>query len=629
MRTWLGRWRRPSQAPPTVLAPAERVSPQRPRPKSTLVIKRSQLYVLIALFVANALLVLGLFVALLGGRGQPAATIIVPATPAITLPTRSPTVMPTASPTPPMPTPIPTPFGGGGAVAFTLRREGNYDVYAVNLGDRRLVRLTWEPSEDRDPAFSPDGRELAFASRRDGNWEIYRMDVASSVVTRLTYTTTYEAAPAWSPDGQWLAVESYRDDNLDIYLIDRDGKQVIQLTDNSAPDFSPAWSPDGRYIAFVSYREGNKDIFLYALDRAGNYGAVNLTHSPDREEDQPTWSHDGARLAYTSGRTGDQVIYINTFDWKTGKVTDSHVELFGQGTAPAFSPDDTSLGFVYNRDDQGYLVAASLYGWGLAQQAFGGREIIHSPTWTHQPIPAGTIERITGQASLKAPPLYLEVINSPITSTPPFTLVTLPDLAQTFLLSDAVDDSFTALRKRVVQESGYDYLAKLASTWRPMNHVPRPGQSRRTWHCAGRAFDIWPEYITNPQYNIEVVREDIGYTVYWRVYMRAAVQDGSLGEPLREAPWDLNARSLGGEASEEGGQPKKIPAGYYIDFTTLAADYGWSRVQAIYRWRWYFPDIEYWHFQKMDGLTWWEAMEQIYLTKDIVASYGPYPGRDN
>jgi hypothetical protein len=102
-------------------------------------------------------------------------------------------------------------------------------------------------------------------------------------------------------------------------------------------------------------------------------------------------------------------------------------------------------------------------------------------------------------------------------------------------------------------------------------------------------------------------------------------QDGTQGEPLKEAPWQM---VTGNDASAEGGRLAAIPPGYYVDLTTLAADYGWNRVQAIYRWRYFFPDAEYWHFQKDAGLTWWEAMNQVYLESDIVAFYGPYPGRD-
>ena len=90
---------------------------------------------------------------------------------------------------------------------FTLRRNGNSDIYAVNAGDKQLIRLVSHPADDRDAAFSPDGNEMAFASHRDGNWDIYRMDVVSGVTTRLTFSTTYDGAPAWSPDGKQIVFE--------------------------------------------------------------------------------------------------------------------------------------------------------------------------------------------------------------------------------------------------------------------------------------------------------------------------------------------------------------------------------------------------------------------------------------
>ncbi len=44
---------------------------------------------------------------------------------------------------------------------------------------------------------------------------------------------------------------------------------------------------------------------------------------------------------------------------------------------------------------------------------------------------------------------------------------------------------------------------------------------------------------------VEVVREDFGGETYWRVFVRASRQDGSLGEPLRTRPWTFEARSPG------------------------------------------------------------------------------------
>ena len=93
------------------------------------------------------------------------------------------------TPTPGLPVtpgPSPTPVGSGGTVAFSMRHNGNSDIYLLSQNDGRLLRLTYDPAEDRDPAWSPDGRWLAFSSRRANNWDLYLMDLDSNTVLRLT-----------------------------------------------------------------------------------------------------------------------------------------------------------------------------------------------------------------------------------------------------------------------------------------------------------------------------------------------------------------------------------------------------------------------------------------------------------
>ncbi len=575
------------------------------------------------LMFSAANVILLIILAALAVQTPSVVTVVLTPTP-LALPPR-PTL--TLTPSLIIPTSTPDPFGGGGAIGFVLRRNGNSDIYAINVDRDGLIRLTSHPADDRDPAFSPDGTQLAFASHRDGNWDIYRMDIDSGVTTRLTFSNTYEAAPAWSPDGDWIVFESYREDNLDLYLMRaRDGRQVTRLTTHPAPDVNPAWSPDGKSIVFASYRDGNKDIYLLPLDsEQGEDDLANLTNSPDRDENHPAWSRDGQRLAYTSGRPGDQLIYVNTFDPALRSLQEAEVGLFGLGSDPAWSPDTSAIAFTYHRGSNDVLIAANIGGWGLAREAIGGREFVKHPTWTARPLTDQAIVRTLDAAPLAAPPLYTEVVSPTARGQPQYAFVRLDDVGTGgHLLSDAVDDSFRALRARVAQETGNDYLSVVGSSWRPMNHTPREGQSRRSYHVAGRAIDIDQTSYNLGREEIVFVREDIGYRTFWRVYLKAKKQDGTQGEPLREAPWDLVVGSATG-----GDSMANIPPGYYVDFTTLAADYGWERVQAIYRWRSFYPDVEWWHFEKTEGLPWWDAMKQVFHEKDIVASYGPFPGRDN
>jgi TolB protein len=528
------------------------------------------------------------------------------------------------------PSPTPTlaaPFGGGGAVAFSLHRNGNSDIYVRKLDDEQLLRLTYHPAEDREPAWAPDGETLAFVSRRGNNWDIYRLDLVSGMLLRLTREPQYDGHPTWSHDGAFVAFESLRNGNLDIYIMAADGSQVLQLTSNEAADFAPAWSPDGRHIAFVSYRDGSKDIFLYPLDVGSEEAVVNLTQTPDQDEDAPTWSPDGSRLAFSVGGLGEEMICITTFDWSSSFLDEAQTQLFNPGTHPDWSPDGSSLIFEYQRAGRAFLIADSVSGWGEGQEVFEGELQPRDPSWSALRADPQSVAAQRQTAPMAASALFIEEISPRPESGPPHRLVALQDVNggdDREFLSDRVNDSFAALRQRVLEETGTDYLASIGDSTRPITSEPPPGQSPRSWNKAGRAVDLNQGLYERDEQLVEVVREDIGFRTFWRVYLRAARQDGSLGEPLRQAPWDLKARGAGGLSAREGGELRQeTPPGYYVDFSTLAADYGWERMPANNRWRYRWEDVNWWQFQKTQGLSWLDAMLELYRADQVEAVFGP------
>ena len=594
----------------------------------------------IILIVANALVLclLGLVLYRTGGTliaPPPLATVVVTATHESD---PEPAAQPSATPEPVRADESFTRHpGNGGAIAFVAHHEGNSDIYALSEVTRELVRLTSDPAEDRDPAWSPDGQALAFASRRAGNWDIYLLDLEGGALIRLTHDPGFDAGPAWSPDGSRIAFESYRDGNLDVFVMDADGSNARRLTTEEGPDHSPAWSPDGEMIAFASHRDGNQDLFLYLLQDEDAGRELNLTRSPEADEGDPAWSPQGNQLAYTLVQDGRSAVHASIVGWRTESVTLTETVLrlapadsLGSVSSPAWAPDGQWVATVQRSGGWSHLVASGLHSWGSSQEIHSAPMPVDDPTWGPMPVSPRAIARVRAMEPESAPPLYSEQVEPTPASGPPYGLVNLPDVndgddgEDQLQLSDQVDGSYNALRQRVRDEAGWDYLAVLEQAWLPMDHVPPPGQSRMSWHVCGRAIAIDQGHHEQDEPLIQLVREDVADETFWRTFLRAAKQDGSMGEPLRVAPWNLRARDAGGVAAVQGGELlSEVPAGYFVDLTALAADLGWERVPALFRWRYFWPDIMWWRFQKTDGLQWRECMAELYELGEIETAFGP------
>jgi len=79
--------------------------------------------------------------------------------------------------------------------------------------------LTTVPDDNR-PAWAPDGSFVTFmSSGRDGNFEIYRVEVATRQVTRLTDSPAVDSLPTVSPDGEWVAFVSNRDGGWKLWAV--------------------------------------------------------------------------------------------------------------------------------------------------------------------------------------------------------------------------------------------------------------------------------------------------------------------------------------------------------------------------------------------------------------------------
>ena len=534
--------------------------------------------------------------------------------------TASPTTLPTIAPSATAVPPTPTPLGGGRFMAYETDRNGNWELYLLDLASWQEYNLTQHPAEDRNPAWSPDGRYIAFESHRDGNWEVYLLELESGTITRLTNDLAFDGAPTWSPEGRRIAFESYRDGNWELYLLEIDTGQLTRLTDDAAGDYSPNWSPDGQHIAFTSWRDGDKEIYIMGTDGSGQH---NLTNSPGDDE-YPAWSPDGGELAFVSSRDGYATeIYVMQADGEDQtRVTQNDVHDW----APTWSPDGQEIICAsYNKGEfyevyHGYR--GGHYDLSTVNLADGDATAV-TLSKAHETNPTMTSRTIPLADRQPAPPPVTPtpvLVSSPEENDGLYELVPLPSVTGgNARLNDRVDDFYNAWRAAVHDRTGYDYLALLSDATRRID-FQRTLYSYFSWHKTGRAIDLRFELLDeNGGRRLEWLREDVGEKLYWRLLIKCAAQDGSQGEPLKMLPWRYwwhIVQSADPEGYAQGGRLQPVPEGYYEDFTALARRFGWERIASYdeedYNWRRDSNGVEYWHYQRMDGLTWYEAMREIY-----------------
>ncbi|HEU5013766.1 MAG TPA: hypothetical protein VFT66_14675 [Roseiflexaceae bacterium] len=482
--------------------------------------------------------------------------------------------------------------------------NGNWDIVALDRQHGLALNLTQSPDDERGPSISPDGRTIAFAAHHDHNWDVYTMDFAAGSLHRLTDDPAYDGQPAWSPDGMRVAFESYRDGNLEIYTMPAHGGPATRVTTEPAADVGPIWTADGEGLIIGSWRSGARQ--LYRADLASGQSTT-----PDEDASQPALSPDGQRLAYVS--THDTTRRLAIRNLTSGEVVlDSADD--NQREWPAWMP---SAG-------RSSLLALELTGGGPYHYPTGwSLNFMHGDVhngWTRAQTLPGQWER----PSCLAADMPLKGAWQPLahmlgTHTAPDTMIPrglamLPNVqALQPRLAAAVTDSFMRLRQRTRDASGHDFLGVLNDAWRDLDH---PSAGFLSWHKTGRAMDLRDWYAPGGQQTLFIARQILAGQTYFRIYLRAARQDGSQGMPLRENLWQTDGRLARPDLAAAGGQALAPPRGYFVDFTDLAEREGWTRIPALTPpdgdWRHTYLDLEFWHYEHRDGLNWYTAMQHIY-----------------
>lgn len=205
------------------------------------------------------------------------------------------------------------------------------------------------------PTGIPGFGSLIFFAEREGNFDIYRLDLATRVETRLTNDPASDMYGALSPDGSRVAFQSDRDGDFDIYVMNIDGSSTQRVTDNNVTDRIPTWTPDGASIIFSSDTRGDGAHDLYQVEPDGEN--MRLLYSDGGRNAHPRVSSDGRHVIFTSGRSDD----ASTWDIKRLDLTTNEVITLTSNSAKDWSPTYTPNGdILYLTDGLGYAAIARM-----------------------------------------------------------------------------------------------------------------------------------------------------------------------------------------------------------------------------------------------------------------------------
>jgi len=212
-----------------------------------------------------------------------------------------------------------------------------YDIFSAAPDGSDLKPITRTPGYDAEATIAPNGKRIVFTSMRDGDLDIYTMDLDGKNVQRLTNEIGYDGGPFWSYDSQWIVYRAHhpktekdiadykkllevnliRPTTLEIWIMKADGSQKRQITSNGKANFAPYFFPDGKRVIFASnlHDPRGRDFDLYAINIDGT-GLERITYN-NTFDGFPMFSPDGKKLVFASNRNGKVQGETNVFiaDW--------------------------------------------------------------------------------------------------------------------------------------------------------------------------------------------------------------------------------------------------------------------------------------------------------------------------
>jgi TolB protein len=221
----------------------------------------------------------------------------------------------------------------------TSVRTGNTEVFIVNSVTGDAHNVTRSPgSEERYPAWSPDGRNIIFTSNREDG-KTYNYYISGTDGKNIRKITSLPAGSvaywgSFTADGKWIYFNE--GNTSSVFRVRPDGSNQERVTDGRDANISP----DGTKIVFT--RKGTREWGVWVMDSDGKNRRQVIPDESAIGGVAPVWSPDGKRVAF-SMQTGEitEIFCCNADGSDLRQLT----SLKQISSSPSWSPDGKYITF--------------------------------------------------------------------------------------------------------------------------------------------------------------------------------------------------------------------------------------------------------------------------------------------
>jgi serine/threonine protein kinase len=198
------------------------------------------------------------------------------------------------------------------------------DVWLFDLDRHNSSRVTFDPSSEWNPIWSPDGRKVAYASDRRGSGMLYEKNADGTEAERaLLKMKSFNAPLDWAPDGKYIIEQTINDSSgMDLMVIPLGQQEKPFLFVNTRfSEDNARFSPDGRWVVYQSDESGKTEIYVRPFPTGG--GKWQISNSGG---ERPIWSSEGKRIFYN--RSGGMLMSVEVHVAGTSFSSGSPTKVF-------------------------------------------------------------------------------------------------------------------------------------------------------------------------------------------------------------------------------------------------------------------------------------------------------------